>query len=304
MLAVTRSVPTPEAVGTLAAESYRVSVAGCTLLRSLVNDAYLVVTDAGRMVLKLYAADHRTPTEVAWEARLADHLAAAGVPVPRPVRTAGGDRVGTVALPEGVRAFVAYRHVDGVAPAADARLYRRFGELVARWHEAADRFAGPARYDRRTGTVTDLLAALADRPADRDLVADLAAAARDATRRYAPRLDHGICHGDVTLDNLLSGPDGLWIHDLDLAAYRPRACDLTGVAATPYWPDFAAGYRRVRPLREPDLAVLPWCQVTAQLDVLHFHLVAKPRLRGTDSIRDGWVDRGLDHLRRLAHEPR
>lgn len=306
VLAVSRSVPTPDAVARLVADAYRIAVTDCVLLRSLVNDVYLVHADSGRAVLKLYAADHRTPAEVAWEARLAEHLADAGAGVPRPRRTAAGDPVGTASAPEGDRAYLLWEYVPGVAPAPEAALYRRFGALVAGWHAAADRFAGPARYDRRghDDTTRAVLAALADRPADRALVASLGSAAGTALRRYGPALDHGICHGDVTLDNLLAGPDSLYLHDLDLAGHRPRASDLTGVAGTRYFDDFAAGYRQVRPLRDADLAALPWCRVVALVANLHFHLVAKPRLCGTDSVREGWADRALAELRRLAAELR
>ena len=302
VLVVSRSVPTPTAIGALVTRAYRLGVVDCALLRSLVNDVYLVRTATAPVVLKLYAADHRTPAEVAWEVRLAEHLADSGVAVPRPRRTATGAPVGTAGAPEGRRPYALWEYVAGATPAPDPVLYRRFGVLVARWHAAADRFAGPARGDRRDPAVTtaEVLDALVERPADRDLVAALAAAGADALRRCGPALDHGICHGDVSLDNLLSGPDGLYLHDLDLAGQRPRASDLTGVAATPYWDDFLAGYRQVRQFGSADLAALPWCQALARIEHLHFHLATKPRLCGTDSLRDGWADDALADLRRMA----
>jgi hypothetical protein len=66
-----------------------------------------------------------------------------------------------------------------------------------------------------------------------------------------------------------------------------RSVPTPGVAGARYFDDFAAGFRQVRPLRDADLTALPWCQLVSLVANLHFHLVDKPRLAGTGSVREG-----------------
>jgi Ser/Thr protein kinase RdoA (MazF antagonist) len=72
------------------------------------------------------------------------------------------------------------------------------------------------------------------------------------------------------------------------------------VSATPYWDAFLAGYTAVRAFGARDLAALPWFRVVQDLLNLHFHLVTKPALRGTESIAEGWADEILAALRTAA----
>ena len=78
------------------------------------------------------------------------------------------------------------------------------------------------------------------------------------------------------------------------------ATDLSPVAATPQWPAFLAGYRTVRAFPDEVVEVLPWLDVLLRLDYLHFHLYAKPAMRGTESLTEGWVDENLGQLRAAA----
>lgn len=135
-------------------------------------------------------------------------------------------------------------------------------------------------------------------PADRATFSRVVAAAR--TRLSDLDLDHGICHGDVSLDNLHSDGDRVVFYDLDRAGNGWRAADLTGVASTESFPAFLAGYRSVRPFSDDDLAAIGWLSVVDLVGNLHFHLVDKPKLRGIESIGEGWADRELQALRAAA----
>jgi Ser/Thr protein kinase RdoA (MazF antagonist) len=111
-------------------------------------------------------------------------------------------------------------------------------------------------------------------------------------------LEYGICHGDVSSDNLHVDGERIVFYDLDRAGCGPRISDLTGVSSTPGWPGFVDGYRSVRKLA--DLGALPWLDVLAKLENLHFHLIDKPAFRRTGSIGAGWAARELDALRAAA----
>lgn len=309
MASTLRSLLAPEALRAVVAREYGLDATSCVLLRSLVNDVYRVETPQRWYVLKVYRHDGPAGEEVAWEAELVAHLAAAGIRVARVVSMSNGAQVGHLEAPEGSRVFVLSEFVDGTKPRPpfDGALYADFGRLTARFHTVADTFRSDRRRRRfdlariLDEPLAEVLPALADRRAEHDLVCDLAAAARARIRELTGQgLDWGVCHGDVTLDNIHRTVDGLVLHDFDLAGECWRAGDLTGVHASDQWDAFAAGYTQLRGLHDRDLAAIPWLDVIANIGNLRFHLIDKPALRGTESLTDGWVDRGLTALRTAA----
>jgi Ser/Thr protein kinase RdoA (MazF antagonist) len=301
----------PDAVAALVSEHYGLEVRGCELLRSLVNDVYLVGTSTGRYAFKLYRQEHaprsRSAAEVGWEQELADALLVAGLSVPPPIQLGDGTAVGRQAAPEGPRPFALTRWVEGnkpVPPFTD-ELYRAFGALTARFHTAASDLD---RAHRRAApdSVEDLLptaAEVADHlgPADGALVREQAErAAADLSRLTGPGMTSGVQHGDVTLDNVLVVTGGLVLHDFDRAGAGWLAADLTGVRGTEQWPAFLDGYHQHRRLTAADLEAIAALQVVGLIANLRFHLVDKAASFGTETRGDGWVQRELGSLRELA----
>ncbi|GAA3342895.1 phosphotransferase enzyme family protein [Amorphoplanes nipponensis] len=282
----------PGALAALAAREYGLEVTGCVLLRSLVNDVYRLDTPSGPRALKLYRAGYAA---AGWELALAAHV---GAGVAQGVPLLDGRPAGRLTAAEGPRAFTLWNWVPGGKPPKPRtdELYHRFGRATAAFHEASTGFAGPSAID--AGDLVDEVLARVPDAADRSLIAGLAAAA--AGRLAGADLERGICHGDVTLDNVHRAGDRLIFFDLDRAAVGYRAADLAPVSATPHWPAFLAGYRTVRPVRAADEAALPWLSVLLRIDYLHFHLYAKPAMRGTESLGEGWIEQNLTELRAAA----
>ncbi|ADB35352.1 aminoglycoside phosphotransferase [Kribbella flavida DSM 17836] len=298
-----RSLPHPEALRDHLAEVYGLPFTGCTLLRSLVNDVYRVTAPAGSFVLKLYAADGRQLPEILWETGLSDQLTTAGIGVPVVQPLADGTMAGVLDAPEGDRPYVLTSFVDGTKPQPPFTddLYRAFGELLARFHDATDGFTSPhprrpAELAHRLDEPLAAILPLVDAP-DAELLRELADGVRE---NVADGLSWGMCHGDVSLDNVLLTGDGLTLHDFDLSAEGYRASDFTGVATTPHWEAFRRGYTTVRPIPAADLAAVDWLMVVGSIVNLRFHLVAKPMFRGTESRTEGWADAELNHLRTAA----
>jgi Ser/Thr protein kinase RdoA (MazF antagonist) len=300
-----RSLLDPATVASLVTGAYGMPVSRCVLLRTLVNDVYRVETPAGPLALKIYGPGR--DRDAAWEAGLAAQVADAGVDLARAVRLADGAWAGEVALAEGPRQYTLWEWAPGAhAPQPfDDELYRRFGVAVAGFHAAAGEApAGPAT------PVAAHLDQVLDRveAGDRAVIRALVVAARRHLDDAGQALDRGICHGDVSMDNVHVDGDRLILFDLDLdldlAGVDWRAADLAGVGTTPYWPAFLAGYRSVRPFPDRDVAAMPWLQVLQRVEHLHFHLVRKSAFRGTDSIREGWAAENLTALRGRHHPAR
>jgi len=300
VLPTLRSLPDPAALAPYLRDRYGIDFTGCTLLLSLVNDVYEVTTADARYILKLYRYGGHHPDEIRWETGLSAHLIANGLSTPAVRPLPDGDPVGVLDAPEGPRPFVLQEFVDGTKPPYEEELYRDFGVLVAQFHEMADSYV--SEFPRRTADLSHSLDELRPQlaPAEENLLRALADAVRNNLAQYTA--ERGICHGDVTLDNLLVAGNGLTLYDFDLAGADYRAADFTGVASTPYWHAFKAGYSTHRPITAEDEAAIPYLGVAGRISNLRFHLVDKPLIRGIESRTEGWADRELTALRQAADE--
>ena len=223
----------------------------------------------------------KTADVVAWEAALADELATAGVPTPRPLRTADG---GHVLLHRGL-AVTAFEWVTGshLPPAAVTPAHATIlGRALADFHAAGlalpagRRRAGiyqfadlVARFDGfRDRAATDPVLA----PAVETLADELPWLAAQAPVRAAAA--QGVIHGDLFRDNVLwaRGPRLQAILDLEQVATGSLVYDLAVVLNDWCWlpdgdhggrpaPELAAavlaGYQQVRPFTAADRAALP-----------------------------------------------
>ena len=299
MIATYRSLVDPDALATAVDKAYGIRVRSCELLRSLVNDVYRVETVDGPLAFKLYRAGHRTLDEVGWEVRVAE---AAGEVMAQGVWLADGSPAGQIPTAEGVRPYALWQWAAGRKPEPpfSDNLFRRYGAGTAAFHAACDRAdLPPRRFDvmDALGWPLDEVLERVGRQ-DRATFTRVVAAAR--ARLSDLELDQGICHGDVSLDNLHTDGDRVVFYDLDRAGNGCRAADLTGVASTEGFAAFLEGYRSVRSFSADDLAAIPWLSVVDLVGNLHFHLVDKPKLRGSESIGEGWADRDLQALRAAA----
>jgi Ser/Thr protein kinase RdoA (MazF antagonist) len=295
-----RSLPDPAALTPYLRDRYGIGFTSCTLLRSLVNDVYELTTADARYILKLYRYGGHGPDGIRWETGLSAHLIAGGLATPAVRPLPDGDPVGLLDAPEGPRPFVLQEFVDGTKPPYEEEVYRGFGVLVAQFHEIADSYV--SEFPRRAADLSHSLDELGPllAPAEENLLRALADAVRNHLAQYSP--SRGICHGDVSLDNLLVAGNGLTLYDFDLSGVGYRAADFTGVASTPYWQAFKAGYTTHRPIPAEDEAAIPYLGVAGRISNLHFHLVDKPLIRGTESRTEGWADRELTGLRQAADQ--
>lgn len=137
------------------------------------------------------------------------------------------------------------------------------------------------------------------------VVHQVSRAARNHLLPLLPDFDWGICHGDVSLDNVHMMPGGqITLYDFDLSCYGWRTwdvCNALGYASAEHQDAFLQGYRSVRPFSANELAAVPYFVV---VDVIR--MMADELGRWTDwfgSARvETWINDRRAWLRARQHD--
>lgn len=283
-------------------------LSGLTLtdLATLVNDVYAVHATEGEFALKLYHPN-RTREAVQWEVDLTLQLSDRGAPVARPVPGRSG-YVSRLDVHGRRRIAVLFEWAPGTKPLPSVQTYVLLGEAAARIHRAADGFApSPARetYDAES-LVDDQLRRMRPLLEQTGSWSAAAALGNRLKRRLAqPGLDQGICHLDLTLDNVHVA-DRMTVFDLDSAGWCWRAIEPYGVLrfSPTYFQAWLAGYRSVRPFGPDDEAAVATFGIVGDLRVVAWKLGVAASSRGTPllaseelpAVVDGWLDWEASHL--------
>lgn len=276
MLPVIHSIIDPGALIPALEARYDIGgIAACLLYRSYANDVYRIIAVEGEVYyLKVYRNDWRSASDVDWELRIQRHVLTRGVSIARPVQQRDGSAVTILHAPEGQRAAVLFAEAAGAKPRRPftAELYTAFGSASAGLHAALD--AMPETPGRPPDDIETLVLAPGQRlreqldrsSTDHDAVEGIVDRLANEMHRRMPALDWGICHGDLTLDNVAVAGDGsITFYDFDLAAPSWRARDPCGVYAASrllphaqgFWDAFLAGYRQVQPFSDDDERAAP-----------------------------------------------
>jgi len=122
-----------------------------------------------------------------------------------------------------------------------------------------------------------------------------------------PKLERGICHMDLTLDNVHRSGDQLTVFDFDSTGKSWRALEPHGVLrrSQESFNAWLEGYRTIRPFSQDDERAVAAFVIIGNLRVVAWNLgVArssrgKPLLTPADVPRvvDGWLEWDARHLR-------
>ncbi len=271
---------------------------------SSVHDVARVDAGETSFALKLYRPGTRTIEDIAWEIDLHRHLWGNGAPV-APLE-AGIDGVIERVLVDGTeRTAVLSAWAPGTKPGPSTHTYRLVGRAAAAIHNAADSFTTRHARDPLTleSEIDRQVARL--RPALEQVgrfheIESLARRAAAVLARDAPQ--RGICHCDLTLDNVHIENDTITVFDFDSAAEHWRAAEPQGVfhsaamTGAPWWDAWRAGYAEVRDAAEQDETYVPWFVLIAQFENTAWKLGLTPTSVGTllqygdlPSVVDSWA---------------
>lgn len=232
-------------------------VAACLPLETgTINSNFRLETARGTWFLRVN--EGKTLAEVAYEAELVVHLAARGVPTPRPAATHDGRPFADVSgklltlFP-----WVAGAHAD--PPRAEHT--RAAGASLAMLHVAGEGF--PRRRESRYAPARILERARA-LEARRDLPPDVARTLAEVVPALGelPPSTGGVIHGDLFPDNVLFGDAGALLLDFEQASdglfvYDLAVCLLSWCWDGDLMADLASamcqGYESVRPIEDEAL---------------------------------------------------
>lgn len=255
------------------------------LIKDRENAVHEVSLGGARAALRLHRVGYQSARAIASEIIWMRALAAAGLRVPVPIASRGGEDVVTLATG---RLATLVTWIDGTplgaggetlagSAAQQAALFRAVGHAVARLHNVTDRLALPDSFDRHAWDGAGLLGEnpfwgrFWESPALSEAERDLILRARDAA---AARLadfsaaggDFGLIHADVLRENVMvDGAGRVTLIDFDDAGWGFRAYDLAtlmsqneGLANSRELREAAiAGYRELRNLPQAAVALLP-----------------------------------------------
>jgi len=120
----------------------------CQLLNRGLNDTYVIITENGKFVLRVYRKGWRSDSEIRFELDALLHLGDEGAPVSTPVVRKDGGTVGMVAAPEGSRHVVIFPYAPGKEPTYEGELAKEsylYGKVAAQIHAATDSFRSTHR---------------------------------------------------------------------------------------------------------------------------------------------------------------
>jgi Ser/Thr protein kinase RdoA (MazF antagonist) len=300
-----------------AASRYGLRSSDLVSLHAFENFVYECTSSGdGEIILRISHSARRTLDYTLGEVEFVRYLAAAGLPVSKPVLAESGQFVERIDDGEPEHYFVATAferapgHVfDNVPPLKETHwkpeLFRELGRLFARFHERAKSYKPSSpRLKRQEWHEYDVVDVGQFAPPDEPLV-------RERTARIVERLhrlprgpeDYGVIHADIHPHNFCFDDGLVTVFDFDNAEYawfvkdvavilyyvaRDEAAGHRDEAAAAFLSPFLAGYREIRACEPGWLEAIPdMLALQRAMNYALFHQYRDPA-RLDDEALDAW----------------
>jgi Ser/Thr protein kinase RdoA (MazF antagonist) len=284
------------------ADKYGLHGATCRNLHALANDTFEVIASEKKFALKLYNPNSRNKSEVDWELRLTHHLIDSGVPVARPIKSKVS-YVETFVYEGEDRTAVLFEWAQGEKPKPSRNTYLLLGQSAALIHQSSDTFTQPLSRDNYDSTklIDEQLMRMKEyleEVGEYNRLFDLGERLKVVMAN--PDLDTGVCHMDLTLDNVYIHEGAMTVFDLDSAGYSWRAIEPHGVLlfSEEYFQEWLEGYRKIREFNSANEKAVAAFAVIGQIRNIAWKLGVANSSRGKPLITaaelppiiDGWLE--------------
>jgi Ser/Thr protein kinase RdoA (MazF antagonist) len=319
---VIASILSPEAIITDVLPGFGVGVVtDCKFYSGGFNHTYRIKTGDGKIYyLRAYRLQWRTLDDIQVELDMLNHLKRKGFPALRPIPYQDGQPYCAVPAPEGTRLLALFTEAPGVEisydhePESNAQ---RYGQAVARMHNALDDFHSPHfRFHLDLAHFIDqplrnIQPFLSHRPGDWDFIQQFAATLRQRILAVpAEMLEQSFCHGDLQGYHAKLTPDGtLTFFDFDCGGFGYRAYDLAVFlwccrledAVGSRWEPFLDSYRANRTIHDRDVQAVTLFVCARYLWHMGVHTQNSPDW-GIDFLNDKYFNDHLKDLRQAQED--
>ncbi|WP_258199332.1 phosphotransferase [Paenibacillus endoradicis] len=285
------------------------------------NDTYVLETKSEKYIFRVYRADRRNKSEIAFELDLLNFLYKNDVSVSIPITKKDGTLINEFFVPEGVKYGVMFSFAEGnekpIQAVEDSYL---FGKAVAQIHKVTDSFR--SEHVRANLNLEHLIEKplniiklhMEHRQEDYNFIYELVLGLKEKlVMKIEEGLDWGVCHGDLHGNtNVAFTENGKLTHyDFDISGYGWRSYDIAEFRLAReihsghnkeeverLWEAFLHGYRDVRDLSENDVKVVSIFVALRQLWLFGL-CFSESELIGVADFDDGFIDSKLEYFRNL-----
>jgi len=310
MLKAQHTIVSPSSILTAIQKHYPgIHAYDCQLLALGCNDNYHIKAKRQDYAFRLYRLNWWPEKDIDEELRFLEAMHRRKLNVCKPVRANNQQRYIKLKSAEGIRFAALFKFIEG-NPLSQNFVKRNvnlhnLGELVARMHSIADSIKPEIQrwqmdFDAMvTPFINNMHIVLGHREKDMRYLQRLSSQLEETLlSQPADVFNHGLCHGDLHLHNVMLQPDGeLSLFDFDWSGYSWRAYDLATIwwslprqqkSLTP-WRAFLRGYQSHTALTKQDKQLMPWFVILRQFEYLNFQLSMRPHI-GTAWLNDNYYD--------------
>lgn len=285
------------------------------------NDTYILYTGETKYIFRIYRADRRQKTEIAFELDLLNELNVKDVNVSIPINKKDGTFINEFFVTEGIKYGVMFSFAEGnEKPIHAAEDSYSFGQAAAQIHHAADNFKSEhVRGDLDLGHLIEtplsiIKLHMENRHEDYEFLYGLAMQLKEQLVVHQEAgLDWGVCHGDLHGNtNAAFTDDGKLTHyDFDICGYGWRSYDISEFRLAReihsrhnkdeverLWEAFINGYRDIRSISENDIKAVPIFVALRQLWLFSL-CFSESELIGAADFDNGFIDSKMDYFRNL-----
>ena len=307
-----------ESAGQLSAAYYdSIKIRHCRFYVLGLHDNYLIETDNGVYILRIYRNDWRNSEEIHFELELLAHLKMNNAPVAYSIPTKNGELSFQIDSPEGIRHAALFHYADGHAPDSNltCEQSRLLGQAVSTIHNSSDTFS--TKQQRPELDIHYLVD---------ESIESIRSFLDSETASYIDKLhtrlgkewptlprqpgEFGICIGDVNQRNFhITSDHTITLFDFDQCGYGYRAFEMGKFASSlrnqqnkrELMNAFLEGYQAHRQPSRAEYQAISYFEQVAVLWVMSIHARNANRIGYKFLERHFW-ERKIQHLKELEIE--